>query len=268
LNRQLVKRALYTLLPTCGITMGVMVAFIACTGNLVTMAHGSATLQSQKQRFFSVSTHTHPTLIINASAGLIRVNIGQSGHIVVNYTIHHDGSGRPPKVTFSQNINNNSVTITEKEYPQPNYHANQHTDFMITVPRNTDLDFSTGAGTIDVSGVSSRFQLRTHAGDVVTHNVFAKGQSLLLTSAGQIKFSGSVQPGSVCNLHTNAGELDAYLPGSAHVYVSASLNAGIISSDFSSISVGRNSASGYIGSGPYGQLLMDTSAGIIGIHHQ
>ena len=232
------------------------------------MAHGSSTLQPESQRSFLVGTRIHPTLVINASAGFIHVNVGPSGHIWVSYMIHHDGPGRPPKVSFSQNTLANSVTITEKEYPQPTSHANQHTDFTITVPRNTELNFSTGAGDIVVAGLNSRVQLRTHAGSITARSMVARSKSLLSTNAGRIKFWGTVVPGSSCSFHTNAGSLDAYLPSSAHVTVSASLRAGMITSDFSSISIGRTSASGSIGSGPYGHMTFNLQAGTIGIHRQ
>jgi len=265
LNRQIFKRVLSTILPTCAITLGVLLAFIVGTGSLNTMAHGSASRTLQGQRSFFVSSRVRPTLILRGHAGLIHVGTGASGKIIIKYVIRHTGAGRPATAAFSSNSKFNSVTAREIDYPRSG-RGNDEIDWYITVPKNANLDCATGAGPIVASNVIGRISLITNSGDVTATKVLMKEDSNLLTQAGNVTLSGNVMVGHTCKIHTNAGSINVAFPSSARLYVSASLIAGFVSSDFPGISTNRTGAVGYIGHGPYAKVLISTQAGTIGIH--
>jgi hypothetical protein len=266
LNRQFFKRVLSTILPTCAIALGVLLAFIVSTGSLnTTMAHGSAAQTSQGQRVFSVSSRVRPTLILRGHAGLIHVGTGAPGKIIIKYVIRHTGAGRPATAAFGLNSKLNDVIAREIDYPRTGT-GNDEINWYITVPKNVNLDCTTSAGPIVASNVNGRISLITNSGDVIANNVLMKEDSNLLTQAGSITLSGNVLVGHTCNIHTNAGAINVSFPPSARLYVSASLMAGFISSDFSGISTSRTGAVGYIGHGPYARVLISTQAGTIAIH--
>ncbi len=229
------------------------------------MARGNNAQVSHGQHVFFVNSRVRPTILLRGNAGQITVVPGPAGRVVMKYAIRHTGAGRPATVAFGQSARTNSVLGREIDYPRVGTGSDQ-VDWWITLPKNSNLDFTTGAGPMTVSGVSGHISLITNAGDVTTNNVFFQGNSILSTQAGSIHLLGNVQVGSTCRIHTNAGSVDVSFPSSARLYISASLVAGIVSSDFSGVSTNSRGASGYIGHGPYGKVFIDLIAGTVSIH--
>ena len=266
LNRQLLKRTLRTVLPTCGIAFGVMLALIACSGNLTSsMAHSSESQGLQGQRVFAVNSRVRQTVILRGNAGMMHVVMGAAGRVIVNYVVRHTGAGRPATVAYSQNVKANSVTAREVDYPRVGS-GNDQVDFTITVPVNTNLDFVTHAGSINATGVRGRVSFNTSAGGITTNNVLFEGKSMLVTRSGGVRLGGNVQAGSSCEVRSSAGSVNAFFPRSARLAITASLTLGRVSSDFSTVTASTKGASGFIGRGPYGRVVINVQVGSIAIH--
>jgi hypothetical protein len=268
LNRQLFKKALKTVLPTCVIAFGVVLAFIACTGNLTSMAHSSGDSEAQGlqgQRVFGVNSRLRQTVILRGNAGMMHVVTGAPGRVIIKYVVRHTGAGRPATIAYSQNSRANTVTAREIDYPRVGM-GNDQVDFTVFVPVNTNLDFSTHAGALNADGVRGYFAFSTGAGSIATNNVLFEGNSTLVTRSGKIRLAGNVQIGSSCAANTTAGSVDAFFPRNARLAITASLALGRVTSDFSSVAASVRGASGFVGRGPYGRVQIKVQVGSIAIH--
>ncbi|HTK11625.1 MAG TPA: DUF4097 family beta strand repeat-containing protein [Ktedonobacteraceae bacterium] len=266
MNRQFLKRALIMALPTCAIAFGVMLALIACTGNLTSMAHSNDSQALQGQRVFTVNSHMRQTVILRGNAGMMHVAVGAPGRVTIKYAVRHTGAGRPATVSYSHNARANSITAREIDFPRVSSNSNDQVDFTVTVPVNTNLDFATSSGSIIATGTKGQVALVTHAGNVSVDHMLVEGNSVLSTQSGNVTLAGNVQIGSSCKIHTNAGTVSAFFPHSARLSISASLALGTVTSDFPSVSPSSRGAVGSIGHAPYGYVLIDVQVGTIAIH--
>ncbi|HEY4386621.1 MAG TPA: hypothetical protein VGN34_19360, partial [Ktedonobacteraceae bacterium] len=226
MNRQFLKRVLIMALPTCAIAFGVMLALIACTGNLISMAHSSDSQVLQGQRVFTVNSHMRQTVILRGNAGMMHVAVGAPGRVIIKYSVRHTGAGRPATVSYSQNARANSITAREIDYPRVSSNSNDQVDFTVTVPVNTNLDFVTHSGSIVATGIKGHTVLSTQAGNVSIDHALIEGNSVLSTQSGNVTLAANVQIGSSCKIHTSAGTVNAFFPHSARLSISASLALG------------------------------------------
>lgn len=145
-------------------------------------------------------------------------------------------------------------------------------DLTITVPANSDLDLTTSAGDVSVSGVSGAMDITSSAGDLTLNNSVLEGNSTIHSSAGDIKlnsvageahtsivtnagdvdFKGSLGSSADLQVQTDAGDITLRLPASTSAHLDATANAGDINIDTWPIPVTnqapRATANGILGS--------------------
>ena len=144
-------------------------------------------------------------------------------------------------------------------------------DLTITVPANSDLDLTTSAGDVSVSGVSGAMDITSSAGDVTLNNsvleenstihsdagdikvnsVAGEAHTSIDTNAGDVDFKGSLGSGADLQVQTDAGDISLRLPASTNAHLDATANVGDINIDTWAIPVTkqalRTTANGVLG---------------------
>jgi hypothetical protein len=161
-------------------------------------------------------------------------------------------------------------------------------DLTITVPPSTNLDLTTGAGDVTITGIEGTMQLTSEAGDIALNNsalegtstihseagnmrlqsVIADAHTSIITNAGNVDFNGKAESGASLSVHTNAGNVTLTLPPDTSAHFSATSNVGNITIDpIWPISVTKetviSSANGTMGTSPSATISVSTNAGDI-----
>lgn len=161
-------------------------------------------------------------------------------------------------------------------------------DLTITVPPSTNLDLTTAAGDVTITGISGTMQLTSEAGDIALHNsalegtstihsdagdmrlqsVIADAHTSITTNAGNVNFNGAVESSATLSVHTNAGDVNLTLPPDTSAHFSATTSVGNITIDpIWPISVTKetviSSANGTMGTSPSATISVTSNAGEI-----
>jgi len=221
---------------------------------------------TEPTRTFQVSG-SPAALILNSDAGSVTVNSGNTGSIIVQATKYASfgGNVNNVQVNYSQNVNTLNVTVQRSG--SFNFFNSTSVDFIITVPTTTDLQITTNAGSINVSGVTGKMSLISNAGAIGATQASLTDSSTFRTNAGSINFNGSIGATGTYDFETNAGSIDMTLPGMASFHLNASTNAGSITIGFPAVSVQHSgagsTANGDVGNTPGATLTLRTNAGSI-----
>ncbi|GCF11872.1 DUF4097 family beta strand repeat-containing protein [Dictyobacter arantiisoli] len=119
---------------------------------------------------------------------------------------------------------------------------NAHTDSGdITVRQVTGDSVINGAsGSLHITGVTGQLQAMTQSGDVVVQSATLRGQSVMKTNSGSVRFQGSLNPNGSYKMTTNSGDINLTLPNNAAFQLAASTGSGTVHNEFGADAVGSN----------------------------
>ncbi len=246
------------------LAVGLIIAFIARTRLSL-----SATIT--ETHTFDVSMQ--PKIAIRNDFGAIRVHSGgEDQQVVIQTTKSSFGPlGNPARASifYEQNKEKNRINVKAKT----GWHllAKHQIDFDITLPRQSDLDIRTDAGTIVISGVNGVMNCHSDAGSVKVMDAMLRGDSRLKTDAGTVRFDGSLDPHGSYTMTTDAGSVSVTLPAHASFKLDAKTDVGSINSDFP-VTIQHDfpgaKTRGEVGFPPYPTLKLRTDVGSINIRER
>jgi hypothetical protein len=133
---------------------------------------------------------------------------------------------------------------------------------VITTPAGTRLDAHTGAGNVDLDGITGGIDAHTGAGNLDVSG--ATGTARLDTGAGNVGYQGT--PQGDCRFETGAGNITLALPADPNVQVDLDTGTGDIDVDFAVDGTAtRRAVQGAIGSGAQGTIYAHSGAGNIDV---
>ncbi len=267
-NRALTPRSRRGLL--CGCLVALVLALLLCSGGVVLgvrFGFAGMSRSSATDPVVSYNVKANPTLVLNDDAGSATIKSGNQDTIAIQATRYASFGGSINNIhtQASQDTNANTLTVTVTR-SGPDVFNTTGIDFVITVPASANLQISTGAGSLNVSGVSGTMSLTTHAGTISVSGATLTGSSNFKTNAGSVNFSGSIATSGVYDFETNAGSIDVTFPATSAFHVNANTDVGSISSSFP-VTVKHNTAGASlnadIGATPQATVTLKTNAGSI-----
>jgi hypothetical protein len=218
----------------------------------------SSSLQSERsEEAFAVGDA--PSLKIDNFAGNVTVRTGESGLIRVAATRKARSQNDLDRIEVEVSERDGGLVIkTEK----PSAFGNASVELEITAPAGTRLDADTGAGNVDIDGITGEIDAHSGAGDMGVRG--ATGAARLDTGAGSIRYEGT--PQGECRFETGAGNIKLTLPADLNVQVDLDSGVGNIDVDFAvDGQVSKREVRGVIGSGAQGTIYAHTGAGNIDV---
>lgn len=243
---------------------------------VVRLFRAKANLTISETHTFDVAIQ--PKIIIRNDFGMIRVRSGegqegQEGQQVIIQTTKQGrgllGNPANASIQYEQNKEKNRIHVRARTgwYIL----ARQQIDFDVIVPRLSDLEIKTDAGSITVAGVNGQMTCASDAGTVKVMDAMLRGDSRLKTDAGTVTFDGSLDPHGSYTMTTDAGSVSVTLPAQSSFKLDARTDVGSIHSDFP-VSNTRDfpgaKARGEIGFPPYPTLKLRTDAGSINVRER
>ena len=219
---------------------------------------GAPSLQSERsEEAFAVGAA--PSLKIDNFAGNVTVRAGERNVIRVVATKKAPRIGDLGRIEIQIDEQNGGLTIRTSK---PSGFTNASVNLEITAPASTRLDVDTGAGNVDVDGLTGGIDAHTGAGNVDARG--AAGTTRLDTGAGNIDYQGA--PQGECRFETGAGNIKLALPAAPNVQVDLQTGVGNIDVEFAvDGQVSRQRVQGVIGSGAQGAIYAQTGAGNIDV---
>ena len=200
-----------------------------------------------------------PSLEIENFAGNLTVRTGESDLIRVVAT---------RKARSRADLDRIEVDVSERDgglvirTDRPSAFSNASVELEITAPAGTRLDADTGAGNVEIDGITGGIKVHTGAGNTDVHG--AAGAVRINTGAGNIRYQGT--PQGECRFETGAGNIRLTLPADVNVQVDLGTGMGNIDVDFSvDGQVTRREVRGVIGSGAQGTIEAHTGTGNIDV---
>lgn len=256
--------ALIVVLCCCAVAVvavaaGVLVDGIR-TGSTELEIFGLDTLTDANARVEQVfETDQTPYLDVTNFAGTITIRAGESNTVRVVATKWASRSSALDRVTVS--MSNDAGRITVRTRKADNL-GNAHVELEIVAPPGTELKLVTGAGTINLRGITGSIDAKTGAGTIEVAG--AAGPVLLGTGAGAIQYQGT--PAGYCSFETGAGEIRLRLPADPDVRLDLSLNIGTIDVGYDvDGSVSPREVTGVIGDGSQATIYARTGVGQIAV---
>jgi DUF4097 and DUF4098 domain-containing protein YvlB len=219
---------------------------------------GATSLQSERsEEAFAVGAA--PSLKIDNFAGNVTVRAGERDVIRVVATKKAPRIDDLGRIEIQIDEQNGGLIIRTS---RRSGFANASVELEITAPSNTRLDARTGAGNVDVDGLTGGIDAHTGAGNINVRG--AAGTARLDTGAGNIRYQG--MPQGECRFETGAGNIMLALPAAPNVEVDLETGTGNIDVDFVvDGQVTRRAVRGTIGSGAQGTIFADTGVGNIDV---
>ena len=203
-----------------------------------------------------------PVLDIQNFAGSVNVRPGASGvvHIVAAKKAGTQRSLDRIKITVSEQ--GGGLLIRSRVSPPV---SNASVELEITAPADTRLNVDTGAGAVDVRGITGPISVDSGAGQVDLRG--ARGPVVVDLGAGQIIYEGA--PSGDCHFGTGAGEIVLRLPNDLNMEVDLSTGIGAVGVDYRvDGQVKPRQVRGVIGDGSQGTISAHTGAGAITLKRQ
>jgi hypothetical protein len=267
-NRALTPRSRRGLL--CGCLVALVLALLLCSGGVVLAVRfgfAGVSRSSATDPVVSYKVKSNPTLILNDDAGSVTIKSGSLDTIDIQATRYANFGGSINNIHTQaiQDTNASTLTVTVTR-SGPDVFNTTGIDFVITVPNSSNLQISTGAGSLNISGVSGTMSLNTHAGTIGVSGATLTGSSNFKTNAGSVNFSGSIATSGVYDFETNAGSIDVTLSAASAFHLNANTDVGSISTSFPA-TVNHNTAGASIntdiGATPQATVTLKTNAGSI-----
>jgi DUF4097 and DUF4098 domain-containing protein YvlB len=219
---------------------------------------GAAELQSERSEQ-TYATGEMPSLEIDNIAGDVTVRAGESGVIRVVATKKAPRIGDLDRIEIQIDEQNGGLTIRTNK---PSGFTNASVDLEITTPAGTRFFLDTGAGNVDLNGITDEIDAVSGAGDVDVRG--AASCARLDTGAGSIRYQGT--PQGECRFETGAGNITLTLPADLNAQIDLETRTGDIDVDFAvDGQVTRREVRGVIGSGAQGMIYAHSGAGNIDV---
>ncbi len=198
-----------------------------------------------------------PDLEITNFAGAITVRAGEGDTVHVVATKRASSQSRLSRIEVDMQARGGGVVIrTRKSFDT----GNASVDLEITAPAGSRVRVDTGAGEVDVQGITGQIDIHSGAGSVDVRD--AQGAVQVGLGAGQIRYEGT--PSGNCRFETGVGEIILRLPESPDVRIDVGTGLGAVDVDFDVAgSVSPRSANGVIGTGRQGSIFAHTGAGSV-----
>jgi hypothetical protein len=245
----LILSSIFSAMQSSGIFgLFISMALLALAGYFLIFRQGLPSVALPPQ-LFTVQEHSH--LNVKNPAGSITVVHGEGKTIeVAGKQISNGGLSSPlnTRVVARQEGDTVSVEATQTSW------FPSRVDLVITVPTGCDLQINGNAGTIDIDGIDGEAVVTTNAGTIKMRNTKLRGRSKLMTNAGTIDFSGTLDPSATGRLETNIGTINATISRDASFVIEAKTDLGTVHNDF-----GNN----VVGTAPFAKLELYTNMGTV-----
>lgn len=274
--------------PTLWIVLGIVLIVACCAVLVVALAYAffsasraeqgliGPTLEEEVTRQFDASSA--PRLVVDNFAGDIIVRVSDENVIEVRATKKVRRQADLERISVSMEATEDGVRIETSRSAIET--SNVSVDLDIQVPAGTTIDVKSGAGRVEISGVSGNMKIRTGAGDVVVRDAGGEveattgagsvevsggtGRVELNTGAGTVSYKGS--PRGDYRLETGAGSIQITLPSDASVELDLTTGIGDIDVAFEvQGQVSRREVKGMIGSGEQATIRAHTGTGSIDV---
>jgi DUF4097 and DUF4098 domain-containing protein YvlB len=196
-----------------------------------------------------------PTLDVSNFAGSITIQGGEGNtvHVVAVKRIR-DQSGMD-RVAVNMSQRGGDVVVSTRVSALT---KNASVDLDITAPAGSKLLLDTGAGTIDVRGITGPIEVHSGAGQVNLRG--GRGPVTVDLGAGQIIYEGALTGEN--RFQTGAGEIRLRLPAELNMEVDLSTGIGTVGVEFYVDGLVRaRKVQGVIGDGSQGSITAGTGAG-------
>jgi hypothetical protein len=203
-----------------------------------------------------------PTLHVDNFAGAVTIRAGEGDTIHVVATKKASSRSRLDRIEIEISERDGGAIIHTQK---PNTLNNVSVDIEITAPAGTRLDVDTGAGTLEVRGITGQIDAHSGAGTIEVRG--AQGIARLDVGAGQIIYEGA--PEGECRFHTGAGEIVLRLPADLNAEVDLSTGLGNVNVDHRVDGrVSMRQVRGVIGDGSQASIYAHTGVGSIEVHRR
>lgn len=216
--------------------------------------------QERLQR--SIEVGDAPLLDIASFAGTISIRSGEENVVHVVAIKKAPSRSKLERIDV-QLYEHEGAAVVRAETP-PGM-SNVSVELRITAPANSRLKLETGAGTVDVRGITGPIEIHCGAGTVDVRQ--AQDSVKVRMGAGTITYQGS--PGGDCSFKTGAGTIVLGLPDDPDVEVDLAAAIGTVGVEFDVDGrVSLREVKGTIGDGSEGSIDASTGAGTIVVNHQ
>jgi hypothetical protein len=225
----------------------------ALEGELLAVAEERLAVERDGRRVLVVWTDAQDAL---------RLEPGEGNAVHVVATKKASSQSRLDRIEVDMSEANNRVVIkTRKLFGT----GNASVDLEITAPAGSRVSVDSGAGEVDVRGITGQIDIHSGAGSVDVRG--AQGTTHVDLGAGQITYEGA--PSGDCRFQTGVGEIILRLPESPNVRIDVGTGLGAVDVGFHvDGQVSLRSAEGVIGDGCQGTISAHTGVGSVNVWRQ
>ncbi len=206
-----------------------------------------------------VSVGEQPTVVINRNAGAVHISPAATGGKITIQASGPNSSFDNGPIPYQRSGDNKQIITFDLSNVEGD-------EVDLTVPPATNLNITTNGDDIVVDGLSGQIQLSSNGGALTATHMHFSGNSSMETNAGAVTFQGTLDPAGTYKFDNNDGAISLTFPANASFHLDATINGGMIHSDFSEITISQDEAHGTVGSAPYAQVTVSTNAGSISIY--
>jgi DUF4097 and DUF4098 domain-containing protein YvlB len=223
----------------------------------------------------TVEVGTMPSLDVSNFAGSVRIRSGEGAVILVEATKKASRHRDLHRIEVDVGKRDNTVVVRTRKTASLN---NATVELEITAPADTQLDLKTGAGTVNVRGLSRDMEVDTGAGTVVIRDTRgrvrvhsgagtvevrnASGPAEIGVGAGTVEYEGDLAGDS--SFSTGLGEIVLRLPETLDARIDLSTGMGSVDVRYDvQGTVSRRHVRGVVGDGSQGSIYAHTGAGNI-----
>jgi len=200
-----------------------------------------------------------PYLDVVNFAGGITVRAGEGNTMRIVATKWATRSSALDRISVTMTEEQNQITVRTKT---ANNLGNAYVELEIIAPPGTVLKLRTGAGTIELRGITGSTDAHTGAGAIAVAG--AAGPVRLGTGAGSIQYQGT--PAGYCSFETGAGEIQIRLPANPDVRLELGVGLGNIDVGYDvDGSSSARTVTGVIGDGSQATVYANTGLGTISV---
>jgi hypothetical protein len=200
-----------------------------------------------------------PVLDVSNFAGSVNIRPGEGNTVRVVATKWALRSSALDGISVSMTEEQDQITVRTKK---ANNLGNAHVELEIVAPLRSEIRLVTGAGTIDLHGMTGSIDAHTGAGEVVVAG--ASGSVRLGVGAGRIQYQGA--PAGYCSFEIGAGEILLRLPADPDVRVDLGVGFGSIDVGFDvDGSRSARQVTGVIGDGSQATIYAHSGVGVISV---
>lgn len=203
-----------------------------------------------------------PTLNIDNFAGSITIQPGARNVVQVTAVKKASSRARLDQIEVQMSQTGSGVRVETRTRPPV---SNMSVDLEIRAPADTSLSINTGAGTVNVDGITAPIDIESGAGQVDVRG--AQGPIQVQVGAGQILYEGS--PSGDCRFGTGAGEIRLSVPAGWNMEVDLSTGIGAVGTDFPVDGLVRlREVKGIVGDGSQASITAHSGAGAVSLNRR